>query len=164
MRPGLRRDRLTAALLGLRAPYGPVTPVARRIVRYVTMGASSSPAAVDVCARMVHACPRKVRHAWAHVLGGLDLDRGVRELTVPTAVIVGTADRMTPPVQARALVAALPHCAGSTELTGVGHMAPVEAPDAVNRRIRELVDSYVRGGAVRDPGAGLDDELEEAGA
>lgn len=49
--------------------------------------------------------------------------------------------------------------------TGVGHMAPVQAPDAVNRRIREpVVDSYVRGGAVRDHGAGLDDELEEAGA
>jgi pimeloyl-ACP methyl ester carboxylesterase len=64
---------------------------------------------------------------------------------VPTAVVHGTADRLTPPVHARALTAALPHCVGLTELTGVGHMSPVEAPQAVTGRIRELVTTYVTG-------------------
>ncbi len=54
------------------------------------------------------------------VLDLLDLDHGVRALTVPTAVVVGTADRLTPVVHARALVATLPNCVGVTELTGVG--------------------------------------------
>ncbi len=37
---------------------------------------------------------------------------------MPTAVVVGTADRLTPPVHAHALVGGLPHCLGLTELTG----------------------------------------------
>lgn len=81
--------------------------------------------------------------AWAHVLAGLDLAAGVRELTVPTAFIAGTADRLTPPVHAREIVAALPHSLGLTELTGVGHMTPVEAPEVVTAKLRELVSEYV---------------------
>jgi pimeloyl-ACP methyl ester carboxylesterase len=76
------------------------------------------------------------------VLDLLDLDHGVRELRVPTVVVVGTADRLTPPVQARALVAALPHCVDSAELPGLGHMTPVEAPELISGRIRELVATY----------------------
>ncbi|WP_405961020.1 alpha/beta hydrolase [Streptomyces sp. NBC_00024] len=159
MRPGRVRTWLTRQVLGSRAPLGPVTPVARRILKYATMGPGSSPVMVEACARIVHACPARVRHAWSHVLASLDVDHGVRELTVPTAVVVGTADRMTPPVHARALAASLPDCVGVSELTGVGHMAPVEAPEAVTARIRGLVTTY----ATRYATTGRD-ELEEAGA
>jgi len=85
-----------------------------------------------------------VRYAWSHVLDMLDLDHGVRELAVPTAVVVGTADRLTPPLHARALVAALPNCVGITELPGLGHMTPVEAPELVSEKIRHLVATYVQ--------------------
>ncbi|MFD0315543.1 alpha/beta fold hydrolase [Streptomyces flavalbus] len=144
MRPGRVRTWLTRKVLGSRAPLGPVTPLARRILRYGTMGAGSSPAAVDACARIVHACPRRVRYAWSQVLDLLDLDHGVRQLTAPTAVLVGTHDRLTPPVHARALVAALPHCVGLTVAPGLGHMTPMEAPELVTGKIRELVTTYVK--------------------
>lgn len=62
-------------------------------------------------------------------------------------------------MHARALAAALPDCVGVSELTGVGHMAPVEAPEAVTARIRGLVTTY----ATRYATTGRD-ELEEAGA
>ncbi|WP_405568855.1 alpha/beta hydrolase [Streptomyces phaeochromogenes] len=143
MRAGRSRTWLTRKVLGSRAPLGPVTPVARRILKYATMGPGSAPGMVEACARIVHACPRKVRYAWSHVLDTLDLDHRVRELSVPAAVVVGTADRMTPVVHARSLVAALPNCVGSTELPGLGHMTPVEAPALVATRIRELVSTYV---------------------
>ncbi|MGW3138409.1 alpha/beta fold hydrolase [Streptomyces sp. NPDC001139] len=142
LRPGRLRTWLTRNILGARAPLGPVTPVARRILKYATMGPGSAPHMVEACARIVHACPRKVRHTWSNVLDLLDLDHGVRELKVPTVVVVGTADRLTPPVHARALVAALPNCVDSTELPGLGHMTPVEAPDLVTGRIRDLVTTY----------------------
>ncbi|MFG2474199.1 alpha/beta fold hydrolase [Streptomyces fagopyri] len=141
---GRLRTGITKRVLGSRAPLGPVTPVARRILKYATMGPGSSPGMVEACARIVHACPRTVRHAWSQVLDLLDLDHGVRELTVPTAVVAGTADRLTPLVHARALVATLPNCVGLTELTGLGHMTPVEAPDVVTGRIRELVADYIQ--------------------
>ncbi|GHH45693.1 pimeloyl-ACP methyl ester carboxylesterase [Streptomyces umbrinus] len=143
MRAGRSRTWLTRKVLGSKAPLGPVTPVARRILKYATMGPGSAPGMVEACARIVHACPRKVRYAWSHVLDTLDLDHRVRELSVPAAVVVGTADRMTPVVHARSLVAALPHCVGSTELPGLGHMTPVEAPALIATRIRELVSTYI---------------------
>jgi pimeloyl-ACP methyl ester carboxylesterase len=137
------RTWITGRILGSRAPLGPVTPVAMRILKYATMGTGSAPHMVEACARIVHACPRAVRHAWARVLEALDLDHGVRELHAPTAIVHGASDRLTPPVHAHALVAVLPHCVGLTELAGVGHMTPIEAPDLVTGRIRELVTTYV---------------------
>ncbi|MEU7279219.1 alpha/beta hydrolase [Streptomyces sp. NPDC045431] len=143
LRAGRLRTRLTRAVLGVRAPFGPVTPLSKAILKYGTMGPGSSPAAVAECARIVHACPRAVRVAWSHVLAELDVEPGVRELTAPTVVLVGAADRLTPPVHARAIAAALPRCVGFDELVGVGHMTPVEAPDAVTARIRALVTTYL---------------------
>ncbi|GHE00616.1 alpha/beta fold hydrolase [Streptomyces alanosinicus] len=149
---GRVRTWITGRILGSSAPLGPVTPVAKGILKYATMGAGSAPRMVEACARIVHACPRAVRQAWANVLEALDLDHGVRELHAPTAVVHGASDRLTPPVHAHALIAALPHCVGLTELTGVGHMTPIEAPDLVTARIRDLVTTYVTG-----PGSGPED-------
>ncbi|MFF8592611.1 alpha/beta fold hydrolase [Streptomyces sp. NPDC015220] len=150
IRAGRLRTGLTRRVLGSRAPLGPVTPLAQRILKYATMGAGSAPHVVEACARIVHACPRRVRHSWSQVLDRLDLDDGVRELRVPAAVVVGTADRLTPPVHARALAARLPQCVGLTELPGLGHMTPMEAPELVTGKIRELVTSYVRTRADED--------------
>ncbi|MDX3750593.1 alpha/beta hydrolase [Streptomyces sp. AK08-02] len=164
MRAGRLRAWLTRRSLSSRAPMGPVTPVSKRILKYATMGAGSTPAMVEACARIVHACPRKVRYAWSRVLDGVQLDVQVRELTVPTAVVVGTADRLTPPVHARALAAALPRCHSATELPGLGHMTPVEAPGAVTGMIRELGLKYGRLGAPgrQDTQAGSSVRMEES--
>lgn len=143
MRPGRLRTRLTHLILGARAPLGPVTPVSRRILKYGTMGPGSSPERVDECARIVHACPRTARVAWSQVLGELDLDKGVRALDVPAIVVGGTADRLTPMVHARRLADELPQCLELVELAGMGHMTPVEAPEAVTAKIRELTGAYL---------------------
>ena len=59
----------------------------------------------------------------------------VRELSVPTAVIVGTADRLTPLVHARGARRRAARTASAlTELPGLGHMTPVEAPGDRHRR------------------------------
>ncbi|MEU9714713.1 alpha/beta hydrolase [Streptomyces sp. NPDC047976] len=143
LRAGRARTRTTRAVLGSRAPLGPVTPVARAVLKYATMGPGSAPDRVEACARIVHACPAGVRHAWSEVLAGLDLDAELARLTVPTAVVAGRDDRLTPVVHARRLAVALPNCVGLTELTGMGHMTPVEAPEAVTRAVRELTGRYL---------------------
>ncbi|MCP9962641.1 alpha/beta hydrolase [Streptomyces somaliensis] len=149
-RAGALRTRITGAVLGARAPLGPVTAVSKAILKYVTMGPGAVPDRVAECARIVHACPRAVRVAWSQVLGTLDLQTGVRELDVPTAVVVGEADRLTPPVHARALAAALPRCLGLEVLPGIGHMTPVEAAGAVTARLRALAATYLDGGTDHD--------------
>ncbi|MCX5377894.1 alpha/beta fold hydrolase [Streptomyces sp. NBC_00091] len=150
LRPGRARTRTTRAVLGARAPLGPVTPVTRAVLKYATMGPGSAPDRVEACARIVHACPTGVRHAWSQVLAGLDLDAELARLTVPTAVIAGKDDRLTPVVHARWLAAALPNCVGLTELTGMGHMTPVEAPEAVTNAVRELTDRYLTAKTTED--------------
>ncbi|WP_228983041.1 alpha/beta fold hydrolase [Streptomyces sp. DH12] len=143
LRAGRPRTWLTGLVLGARAPLGPVNAVSKAVLKYATMGPGADPARVDECARIVHACPRAARVAWSHVLAGLDVEAGVRGLDVPTAVLVGTADRLTPAVHARRLAAALPHCAGLDELPGIGHMTPIEAPEAVTARIRALAAAHL---------------------
>lgn len=143
MRAGRARTRLTHLVLGAKAPLGPVTPVSRRILRYGTMGPGSAPERVDACSRIVHACPRAARVAWSQVLGELDLDEGVRALDVPTVVVAGTVDRLTPLVHAKRLALDLPHCLELVELAGVGHMTPVEAPEVVTAKIRGLAGTYL---------------------
>ncbi|MFE2014833.1 alpha/beta fold hydrolase [Streptomyces sp. NPDC059491] len=143
LRPGRLRSRLTAAVLGSKAPLGPVNAVSKKVLRYATMGPGSTPDRVEACARIVHACPRGARYGWSQVLAGLDLEAGLRELRVPTAVLVGTADRLTPPVHSEVLADALPHCTGVVRLAGMGHMTPVEAPEAVTAQIRELTLTYL---------------------
>lgn len=141
--PGRVRSRLTHLVLGAGAPLGPVTPLSRRILKYATMGPGSPPERVDECARIVHACPRGARVDWSRVLGELDLGAGVRTLDVPAVVIAGTADRLTPLVHSRRLAAELPRCLELVELAGMGHMTPVEAPEAVTAKIRELAGTYL---------------------
>ncbi len=143
LRPGGLRSRLTKAVLGAKAPLGPVNALSKRILKYATMGPGSAPERVDACARIVHACPRGARYGWSQVLAGLDLGAGLRQLRLPVAVLVGTADRLTPPVHSRAMAEALPHCTGLVELAGMGHMTPVEAPEAVTAQIRELTLTYL---------------------
>ncbi|AXK36045.1 alpha/beta hydrolase [Streptomyces armeniacus] len=145
VRPAALRTWIQRKLLGTSAPLGPVTPVSRRILRYGTMGSGSTRDQTDMCARIVHACPRKIRAAWAHVLDGLDLSDGLSRLTHPTAVVAGTADRLTPIAHARGMAAALPHCTGLTELPGRGHMTPVEAPDVVSGVLTGLVRDHLTG-------------------
>ncbi|MGW8374520.1 alpha/beta hydrolase [Streptomyces sp. ODS28] len=140
-------------VLGARAPLGPVTPVSRAALKYGTLGPGATREQTEVVARIVHACPTGVRAAWGGVLADLDLHARVRDLRLPTAVISGTADRLTPYPHARGLAEALPDCVGLHELAGLGHMTPIEAPEAVAGVLRGLVREHL----VPEPvGAGSD--------
>ncbi|MEY9998021.1 pimeloyl-ACP methyl ester carboxylesterase [Streptomyces sp. V4I8] len=137
------RTRVHRALLGTRAPLGPVTPLSKQILKYVTMSPGATREMVEACAHVVHACPTAVRAGWARVLADLDLTPQVTRLSMPTAVLVGTADRLTPPEHARRMAAALPRCVGLTELPGLGHMTPLEAPQTVAGAVRSLVHDHL---------------------
>jgi pimeloyl-ACP methyl ester carboxylesterase len=51
-------------------------------------------------------------------------------IDVPALVLVGDEDRLTPPADAEAMVAALPN-ARFSRIPGAGHLAPLERPDVV---------------------------------
>ena len=132
---------LGAAALGAGAPLPPwPSPVSHRAVRYIALSRDAPPAAVRFSEDLVLKTAPRVRADCGRELSRLDLQDRVEHLTVPTLVLAGERDRLTPPVHARKLAESLPECTGLVELPRTGHMAPLERPDEVTRALRDLAD------------------------
>jgi pimeloyl-ACP methyl ester carboxylesterase len=67
----------------------------------------------------------------------MDLRRALADLGVPTTILVGTHDHLTPLPRARDLATAIPE-AELRVLSGFGHMLPIEAPAEVTEAILEM--------------------------
>ncbi|MGH8931851.1 MAG: alpha/beta fold hydrolase [Egibacteraceae bacterium] len=120
-----------------------LTQRAHRIVWGVSLGPRASLAHVAFAEQLFVAAPISVKAALGPALSGLDLAGAAGRLTVPTLVICGSADGLTPGRHARRLADALPD-ATLVELPGVGHMSMLEAHETVTERIRQ----FTRGVAV----------------
>jgi pimeloyl-ACP methyl ester carboxylesterase len=59
-------------------------------------------------------------------------------IDVPTLVLVGAEDSLTPPIGARRLARAI-EGAGFVEIEDAGHVSALEAPDAVTRALRRFL-------------------------
>jgi pimeloyl-ACP methyl ester carboxylesterase len=130
-------------MLVSRMPLGPVTRVSKAALRYGVLSPSATPEQVEFTGRIVHASRARERGIWGRVLAGLDLDAELAAIGVPTAVLAGTADKLTPIGHARHMAGLLPHCTGLTELPGLGHMTPLEDTPAVAAAIRRLVADHL---------------------
>lgn len=63
---------------------------------------------------------------------------------LPTLVVVGAEDVITPPADARAMAKAIPG-ARLAEIPGAGHLAPLEEPEAFNRQLGSFLDRLQAG-------------------
>lgn len=124
-------------------------PWARRsAISHMTLSPAADRHQRAYCTDVVLACPPQTRAGFARMLADLDLGHHVAALDVPTLVLCGTEDRLTPLRHSRRIDAALPHPVGLVELPGIGHMTPVQTPDAVADAVRRLVrDHHVSAGA-----------------
>ena len=61
-------------------------------------------------------------------------------IDVPTLVVVGQEDELTPPALAKAMTSAIPSAA-MTVIPGSGHVTPLEAPTAVSRVFAEFLEA-----------------------
>ena len=82
------------------------------------------------------ACAPEVRSGWLTAMQAMDLREGIAAIDVPTVVLVGTRDRLTPPERAGELADTIPG-AKLVTLDDHGHMLPLEAPDHVAEVIAE---------------------------
>jgi len=68
-----------------------------------------------------------------------DRSRVLTTIDVPTAVVVGALDSVTPPVAAVGMASMIPDATVSI-IPGAGHLTPIESPDAVNAVLQHFLD------------------------
>ena len=101
-------------------------------------GPDASPAQVEHVTRIAQAAPAEV---WIHTLLDIveiDLQSAIQNVTVPSLVVVGDRDLVTPKTSAQALRAALPD-AEAIVITGAGHVSMMER----HRVFNEVLERYV---------------------
>lgn len=152
---------LPAALASLRRPLVPVvarglswrpaliergrkmgTDIAWLLTRRYSFGTKDvSPALVGYVERMIAATPVDVIGEFLPVIMSHDKRAALPALqAVPTLVMVGDKDLLTPSAHSRAIAAALPH-ATLVELPGAGHLALLEQPEPTNAALTEFLES-----------------------
>jgi pimeloyl-ACP methyl ester carboxylesterase len=90
---------------------------------------------------IMEACPPKtIEHALAAMRDRPDRSGELGSITVPTLVLVGDSDAITPPDVARSMADKIP---GSQLVTirGAGHMSPMEQPEQVTRALHSFLQS-----------------------
>jgi pimeloyl-ACP methyl ester carboxylesterase len=131
---------VSRGLLGSGRPLLPVsTPLSLAIARHVAFGPDASAGMIAFYERMLMSTDAGVRGAVGITLSDLDVLQAAARITVPTIVIAGDSDRLTPAVHAERIARALPSLAGLTILDRTGHMSPLERPDEVASALRTLL-------------------------
>jgi 3-oxoadipate enol-lactonase len=95
---------------------------------------TGNPALVARLRGLILATPADGYVGWCHAISGLNVTARLKEIRLPTQVIVGVLDPATPPSAARLIH---DHIAGSEliEIPGVSHMLQVEQPAAFHRHV-----------------------------
>lgn len=99
-----------------------------------------SPTVVDFLERMIRSTPIDVIADFYPTFAEHDRLAALALLRrVPTLVVVGARDQITPPAHGRAIAAALPD-AELVEIADGGHVVILEHPGAINEALSELIE------------------------
>jgi pimeloyl-ACP methyl ester carboxylesterase len=113
--------------------------LAYAVARLTQFGPKASPSMVDHVARISGRAPLEV---WGGGLAGIlrtDFRHAAEHVRVPSLVLVGDVDRVTPPASALALKDALPD-ADLVVLKGAGHLAMMERHEQFNQVVGRFLD------------------------
>ncbi len=88
---------------------------------------------------MEAASPRGVVEALRAMADRSDSTPTLRKIAVPTLVVVGEQDGITPPEDARQMVDAIPHAVLST-IADAGHLSNLETPIAFNQAVERFLE------------------------
>lgn len=120
-------------------PHNTYSP---RMSQYFALGSTARAAHVAFVDQMITTCPPRARARWGAAMGKLDLTAGLQALQVPTTIVVGTDDRLTPPSHAERMAEVLSRNGNLRELCildGVGHMSTIEAGTEVNEVLESII-------------------------
>lgn len=120
------------------------SPLSQALIRYAAFGPTATTGQVAFYERMLISTSPSVRAASGIAISNMDLWGAVSRLTVPTLVITGELDRLTPPAYGQRIADTLPEPAGLLELPRTGHMSPLERPREVASALVKLVRETTR--------------------
>jgi pimeloyl-ACP methyl ester carboxylesterase len=127
------------ARMGDWRPHRALTLALRPSLRWLLFGHPCDPADVRLTTKAVARAPLGSIGGFRSSVGAqARLDTLAALPTVPTAVLVGERDRLTPPVCARSIAKALPGAALTT-CPDAGHMLMLERPDVVTAAVLDVV-------------------------
>ncbi|MFI7192966.1 alpha/beta fold hydrolase [Nocardia nova] len=137
--------------LGLPVVFPPIRLV-KWIFRRQIMTLAAAGEVVDFALAIVRSCPARVRSRFGFLLAELALQSCTRCVTVPTTVISGSADDMTPPVHSERLAEELRSVGAFRKLVELptGHLGNVEAYEAFNDELAEVLDETYASRHVRE--------------
>ena len=121
----------------------------------IGFGDDPHPSHVEATRQMLAACDDSTTRAAVGALLRLDLTEGLPGVDVPTLVLVGSADALTPPRDSRRIADLVPG-ARLVEYPGAGHMLMYERTDDVDALIMDFARECL------DAGSG--DPVEDAAA
>jgi pimeloyl-ACP methyl ester carboxylesterase len=132
----IARGRLqTAETVLSHGPQVMAEPMLRRLFAPETW--QKMPERVDALRRVIHhASPRGVAAALRGMAERPDVTTWLPEIDVPTLLVGGEHDGISPPAEMRDIAARMPR-AEYREVPAAGHMAPYERPEAFNSLVAD---------------------------
>ncbi|OZG30172.1 alpha/beta hydrolase [Williamsia sp. 1138] len=121
----------------------PRTKMSSKVTQYIALNTTSRRSHVDFVDEMVAACPGRSRGKWGNAMVDLEVTEGLDALVVPTVVVVGADDKLTPKVHADAMAAVLRgrgHLEDLVVWPGIGHMSSIENAEGYNTLLTDLLD------------------------
>jgi pimeloyl-ACP methyl ester carboxylesterase len=100
----------------------------------IGFGRRPSPSHVELVRQMIEACDAETTKLATRALLGLDLVPDIARIELPTLVMSGTADVITPPAESRRIAATIPGARLET-FGGAGHMLMLERADEVDHMV-----------------------------
>lgn len=140
---GVLGERVGAMILTSRAPLALPESLLHPATRYVALTSEAPDEAVELTAEMVRLCHPETRAGCGESMTRMELYEALEAIDLPAVVIAGELDKLTPPVHARRLAEELGRPAEVIELAGIGHMAPLEAPERISALLRDLAGRHL---------------------
>ena len=112
------------------------------IAKLTNFGHDAHPAVIEYVTRIAVRAPAEV---WTDAIASMldmDLKDALHSVKVPTLVVVGDLDRLTPPATALALKRSLPD-AEMVVFKGAGHIPMLERPDQFNDLFRGFLERHL---------------------
>jgi pimeloyl-ACP methyl ester carboxylesterase len=122
-------------------------PLVRAAAAYAALGPDARAEDVELTARMALDCRTRARAGCGRAMSRMSLLSKLDALDVPTIVVTGERDLMTPISHAEKIEFNLPHPLGIRVDPKAGHMTPLESPELVNDALRELAAATTKGSA-----------------